>query len=506
MKKALLLTVGSFMLFILKISAQCNFISPTVELNFISTPVAGYCDINFNISFEINQNGGNKYTFVHLWRTADYQNWIGNANYNAYSSTQNTQPEYNNNGGDNLNILQNALATVIINNENVPLTLESTYGPDPDAPVKNTTTNPGITVVRQTSGANYRYTISNVVVRIPTPAGPNGCSSSLSFTGDAWSSQSNGSNPPIHCSMLNWSFTVNDVNVSGTKTCNNPLKYSLLASTSQTTPFNIYYNVYVDNGDGVFNTSTDFLVVNNSGPHTISAGSPYSVSNQSFDDPNSPYALPAYKDRSLWYLITAPTVFSNLVLYEANNACAILAVGLTQFDAQRNGGSVSLQWTTTQEQNNKGFTVERNTGAGWQDIAFVASQAPGGNSSTSLVYRYSDINSTKGVTQYRLRQSDMDGKIKYSETRLVRGDADAARTLIYPNPSKDGKVTVVFPDMSAGRNAALTDMSGRIIRQWSNIPGNSLGITGLQPGMYTLKILNTGNGTQSAEKILVLKD
>lgn len=506
MKKVLLLAVTVLLLLNLKVFAQCNFISPTVELNFISTPVPGFCDINFNISFEINQNGGNKYTFVHLWRTTDYAAWIGNANYNAYSSTQNTQPEFNNPGGDNLNILQNALATVILNNNNNPVTFENSYGPDNDAPVKNTVTNPGITVVRQTSGANYRYTISNVIVRIPTPAGPNACNSSISFTGDAWSSQSNGNNPAIHCTMLNWSFTINDVNVSGTKTCNNPLRYSILATTTQATPFNMYYKVYVDNGDGVFNSSTDFLVVNNSGPHPVSAATPYSASNQPFDDPNSPYDDPAYKDRSFWYLVTAPTVFSNLVLYEANNACGILPVSLTQFDAKRSGGRVDLQWTTSYEQNNKGFTIERKTAEAWQDIVFIPSQAPGGNSSTSLIYRYSDMNSSKGITQYRLRQQDKDAGIKYSEIRLVRGEADNTGTIVYPNPSKDGKISVVFKDANTGRSAVLTDISGRMIGQWRVISGNSFGIAGLQPGMYTLRIMEAGTGEQSSQKIIVLKN
>jgi len=306
--------------------------------------------------------------------------------------------------------------------------------------------------------------------------------------------------------MVNWTYTINDVNISGSKLCNNPLKYSLLATTTQATPFNIYYNVYVDNGDGVFNSTTDYLVVNNNGPHAVSASTPYSVTNQTFDNPNSPYAGAAYKDRSLWYVVTAPTVFSNLVLFETNDACGILPVGLTQFDAKRSSsGTVDLQWATSFEQNNKGFTIERNIGGTWQDVAFVASQATGGNSSTTLVYRFSDINTAKGVTQYRLRQVNLDGGIKYSDTRLVRNDANDSRTLVYPNPSRDGKVTIVFKDAGTGRSAVLTDISGRTIKQWSSVPGNALAITGLVPGMYTLRIIDAGTGTQSAEKILVIE-
>lgn len=503
MKKTLSFTALLFLLSITKSSAQCNFVSPTVELNFITTNTPGFCDINFNISFEIDQNGGNKYTYVHLWRTADYQAWISNPNYNAYSS-QNIHPEYDNPGGDNLNILQNAVATIILNNSNTPITIENSYGPDPDAPVKNSITNPGITAVRQVAGLNYRYTISNVTVRVPTPGGVNGCNSSISFTGDAWSSQANSNNPPIHCTMLNWTYTINDVKVFGTKSCTTPLKYSLTATTTQTTPFNIYYNVYVDDGDGVLNTTSDFLVVNNNGPHSISSVSPYSVSNLSFDDPNSPYSAPAYKDRSLWYLVTAPTVFSNLVLFEANNACGLLPIVLKQFDAVRKGNLVNLQWETAQEQNNKGFAIERNMAGSWEQVGFVASQAQGGNSDVPLVYQYTDVNTSKAVTQYRLRQVDMDARIRYSDIKTVKGIATDGSLIVYPTPSYTGNITVEATNNTFIQNAQLCDISGRMIKQWNSITTSSLQINNLQTGTYVLKVMNS-EGEKFTRKVFVLR-
>jgi hypothetical protein len=87
MKRKLLVIAFLFMLKSVNVAAQCNFISPTVEHNFISTAVPGFCDINFNLSFEISQNAGNKYTFVHLWRTADYQSWVSNPSYDAYTKS-----------------------------------------------------------------------------------------------------------------------------------------------------------------------------------------------------------------------------------------------------------------------------------------------------------------------------------------------------------------------------------------------------------------------------------
>jgi len=485
--------------------AQCNFISPTVELNAITTPVPGFCDINFDLSFEININGGNKYTFVHLWRAADYTAWVTNPNYNAYSSTQNTQPEFNNSGGENLNILQNALATIILNNDNTPITIESSYGPDPDAPVKTTITNPGLTVVRQIAGANYRYIISNLIIRIPTPAGPNACNSSLSFTGDAWSSQANNANPPIHCTMLGWSYTINDVTITGFKNCVNPLRYSISISTTQVTPFNVYYDVYVDNGDLVFNPATDHLVVNDKGPFSISSGTPHNASFQSFDDPNGPYAQPAYKDRSFWYVVTAPTVFSNIALYEANNSCATLPVEFKSFTATRSRSNVLLKWETASELNNSGFAVERNVSGSWEKIAWVPTQAVNGNSDITLTYTYTDLNNAKGISQYRIRQVDIDAKSKYSDVRSVHGEGQLGKTIVYPNPSNDGKVNVIFEDATVTRDVAVSDMNGRLVKQVKGITNNNITIENLQPGMYMIRIVSTETGEQVVEKVVVNK-
>jgi hypothetical protein len=503
MKKRLLFIAVVLYVLTARIAAQCNFISPTVELNYITTTVPGFCDINFNLSFEISQNSGNKYTFIHLWRTADYQAWVSNPQYDAYSASQNKQPEFNNPGGETLNILQNALATIVLNNDNTPITFESIYGPDPDAAVKDPTTNPGITVVRQVSGTNYRYTISNVLVRIPTPPGPSGCNSALSFTGDAWSSQANSNNPPIHCQMLGWTYTINDVTATGFKNCSIPLKYSIGLSTTQTTAFDVYYDVYVDNGDGVFNAASDFLVVNDNGPHSISATQSYTGSGLSYDDPNSPYAQPAYKNNSLWYVITAPSVFSNIALYEASNSCATLPVSFKSFTAQRNATTVMLKWETGSELNNKGFAVERIINGSWQQIAFVVSQVPGGNSSSTLAYQFEDLNNEKAISHYRLRQVDLDGRTKYSDVRSVIGIDQGNKMVVFPNPSDDGKITIVFGEKQYSRDITVTDMTGRTIRQVRSVTSNAITVTDLAPGVYLLRVTTIETGSQSVQKVVI---
>ncbi|HMK25338.1 MAG TPA: T9SS type A sorting domain-containing protein [Chitinophagaceae bacterium] len=182
-----------------------------------------------------------------------------------------------------------------------------------------------------------------------------------------------------------------------------------------------------------------------------------------------------------------------------------LPVIFQSFTATRNHSSVLLKWETSLEQNSSGFAVERNINGTWQQIAFVPSQAVGGNSIDVLSYQYIDLNNTKGITQYRIRQVDFDNKSKYTEVRTVRGDGQLGKVIVYPNPSMDGKVNVSFEDATTSREVSLFDMSGRMIRQVKAVTSNNITIENLTPGMYTLRVVMPETGEQVVNKIVVNK-
>ena len=186
-------------------------------------------------------------------------------------------------------------------------------------------------------------------------------------------------------------------------------------------------------------------------------------------------------------------------------AGTITPVTLKGFNARRNKSTVQLTWETATESMNKGFQVERHTGSkGWETIGFVGSKGEGGNSNAVLTYSYNDLNTYSGVSQYRLRQVDMNGKATYSDIRTVRGEQQGGRTVIYPNPSADGAVNVVFEEEgTTRRDIFLSDMSGRILKQWKGYANNSLQVDNLRSGMYTIHIVDLEAGTQVNEKLVV---
>lgn len=181
---------------------------------------------------------------------------------------------------------------------------------------------------------------------------------------------------------------------------------------------------------------------------------------------------------------------------------AALPVEFGEFQVLRQGRQVQLNWETYTEMYNTGFQVERNRNGNWEQVGFVKTKAADGNSQEKLSYQYTDMNNFSGQTQYRIRQVDIDGSFRYSEVRTVRGEESAPSLLVYPNPSASGQVTVSFSD-SRDRQISLVDISGRIVRQWNGIRDQQWQITGLTPGTYLLRSLETSTQSVQVTKLLV---
>lgn len=220
-------------------------------------------------------------------------------------------------------------------------------------------------------------------------------------------------------------------------------------------------------------------------------------------DPSKSFTIPQTESVILIYK-TKRGCFDKV--FSLTNGCIPLPVNFKSFTAVRNRSNVLLKWETTTEQNCSGYALERNTGnSGWQQIAFIPTQAPGGNSNDLLTYQYNDLNTAKGVTQYRVKQSDNDGKSRLSDIRSVRGDGQIGKTIVYPNPSNDGKVNILFEEANVTRDVAVMDMSGRIVKQWRGITNNNITIDNLVPGMYSIRIVAVETGEQAVEKVVVNK-
>ncbi len=188
------------------------------------------------------------------------------------------------------------------------------------------------------------------------------------------------------------------------------------------------------------------------------------------------------------------------------NLDAALPVTLASFTAkQTTDNNVALAWITSSESVNKGFSIERQEeGSGkFQSLGFIPSKAEGGNSQTTLAYSFKDLTAKKGTNMYRLVQEDLDGKLTYSEVRVVKLNGQSV-SMVFPNPS-NGAVNISRTADGKKMNIQVINQSGAIIRQLSNITDANYKLNIQKSGVYTIKMMYPETGEQSIQRIVVQK-
>lgn len=90
-----------------------------------------------------------------------------------------------------------------------------------------------------------------------------------------------------------------------------------------------------------------------------------------------------------------------------------LPIELLYFKGSGYNSDNVLHWSTASEDNNDYFTIEKTKdGIDWE----VVDREPGaGNSSNQLYYSFVDENVESIINYYRLKQTDYDGRFKYSD-------------------------------------------------------------------------------------------
>jgi len=144
----------------------------------------------------------------------------------------------------------------------------------------------------------------------------------------------------------------------------------------------------------------------------------------------------------------------------ANNP---LPVDLLYFNAKANSKAVALEWETASEINNDYFEVLRSEdGESFEHVEQVIGQ---GTKSTNTRYLEEDAKPLPGVSYYKLKQVDFDGKFTFSETKSVRFEDLNIFFNIYPNPTSGEEINI---------NLKSENIQGSVTIEIQNIQGRKL--------------------------------
>jgi hypothetical protein len=190
------------------------------------------------------------------------------------------------------------------------------------------------------------------------------------------------------------------------------------------------------------------------------------------------------------------------------------------FNAKRKKPTeVELTWSTVTETNMLGFEVQRklDNEPDFTATSFVNSEAPGGNSSSSLSYLQIDPNSYAGTSYYRLKIVDNANNVSYSDIKSVTGKVkkgngniitlnETTDTLLVAARIQSSESETVSQGITVGPNpnngnfwftvngieketlASLYTIDGKSVQQFRVTNLQRQQVNGLRNGIYILKI------------------
>lgn len=172
-----------------------------------------------------------------------------------------------------------------------------------------------------------------------------------------------------------------------------------------------------------------------------------------------------------------------------------LPVELVKLTAQCESGRVLVNWTTASETNNDYFTVERSQDGTFFDEVAVVDGA--GTSNEMHNYSVYDDAPYSGVSYYRIKQTDFDGEVEYSDliaTNCENSDMVFEIVTAYDNGS--GGLNVAF-NAADGEvfTATLFDMQGKLMmeesgRAYAGTNQVALNVANYSRGIYLLTLRN----------------
>ncbi len=171
-----------------------------------------------------------------------------------------------------------------------------------------------------------------------------------------------------------------------------------------------------------------------------------------------------------------------------------LPIQLVSFDVVARGTDVIARWKTATELDNDYFTLERSM----DGEKFVeALRVPGAGTSTEpRQYEALDFPFVTGVIYYRLKQTDFDKKVSYSEVKRVKLDGHDADARIYPNPVENNMLTTELPGNGSSMMVDILNSAGQTMYTGTAVgSAHEWNLEALPRGIYIVKVRWEGGVT-----------
>ena len=217
----------------------------------------------------------------------------------------------------------------------------------------------------------------------------------------------------------------------------------------------------------------------------------------------TPINLNGTTDYNFTTTSTAATTAANrfTIVFRSSNALPVNILNVSA--AQKNAG-IEVNWNTASESNMDSYEVEESSNA----TTFTKAATVAAKNGASNAYNWFDATVNNGDNYYRIKAIEKNGTVKYSNVVKVKIGGKAAEFTVYPNPVKDGIVSLQMSNVEKGIytvkifNNAGQEVANRIIT--SNGGSSTQTITlgkGTAKGNYKMQI--TGGTTLVTKSVIV---
>ncbi len=180
---------------------------------------------------------------------------------------------------------------------------------------------------------------------------------------------------------------------------------------------------------------------------------------------------------------------------------SILPVELIFFDAHIEDDHVELNWATATEDNNDFFEIEKSLdGVTFSLLALIDGA---GTHASILNYSYQDTSPYKGISYYRLSQTDFDGTHEILGLEVANYQNIGNTLHVYPNPTS-GDLNISY-NVDGQSLLTITDVLGRDVYNCTmngstktTIDSNLFG-----PGVYFVRIIDALQNTNEQMRVVI---
>lgn len=180
---------------------------------------------------------------------------------------------------------------------------------------------------------------------------------------------------------------------------------------------------------------------------------------------------------------------------------APLPVLISSFTAIIQVDKVLLNWSTSQEHNNKHFIIEKSKDG--INFSFLGRINGAGSSGINHNYQLIDNSPFDGINYYRLSQTDLDGNTSIHEVKTVNYKSNKNFNADIFNTG-NGQIAVEIKTTKAVNvQVAVIDISGREIQKESfSVYSSTIKNLNLKTGVYIIVVTNDA-GERISKKIVV---